>query len=221
MSTKKGKAVPLDREIPDGTAVISVVHPEGNPKGVTVEETVVKDNTSDPRPNIGTNVGEALEQALQSRDPKPSTKTKTNNKKEQMKMEETTANKTTTNTETTTATEAKPQQPKAKQKPKAAPATPAQPKAEQQPAAAVPEENPQQFGDMIAELKTLKGELATSTRVEVEHFRRTDNTGRECGHQFLVGLATGAGVALGVTIVSTAAWLIQRKLSGNGESPAE
>ena len=210
MSTKKGKAMPVDHEVPDGTAVISVVHPEGNPKGVTVEETVIKDNTS-PRPDIGTNVGEALEQALQksSNEPK-SPKTKTN--KEVNKME---ANKSNT----TATTETKPQ-PKAEQKPKAAPATPAQPKAEQQPAAAVPEENPQQFGDMIAELKTLKGELATSTRVEVEHFRRTDNTGRECGHQFLVGLATGAGVALGVTIVSTAAWLIQRKIAGS-DSTAE
>lgn len=212
MSTKKGKAVPLDHEVPDGTAVISVVHPAGNPKGVTVEETVVKDNTSGPRPDIGTNVGEALEQALQKSSDKPS---KTNNKKEQMKMEETTATKTTPATETTNA---KPE-PSAPKKTQAA----AQPKAETKPKAEQPaaaEENPQQFGDMLSELKTLKGELATSTRVEVEHFRRTDNTARECGHQFLVGLATGAGVALGVTIVSTAAWLIQRKLSG-GDSSAE
>ena len=217
MSTKKGKALPVDREIPDGTVIISVVNPEGNPAGVTVEETVIKDNT--PRPDIGTNVGEALEKALQKDNEPKSSKTKTNQEANKMEEKKTA---TATNTETTTATEAKPQQsaPKktqAEEKPKAAVAAP---KAEQ-PAAAVPEENPQQFGDMIAELKTLKGELATSTRVEVEHFRRTDNTGRECGHQFLVGLATGAGVALGVTIVSTAAWLIQRKLSGNGESPAE
>ena len=206
MSTKKGKALPVDREIPDGTAVISVVHPAGNPAGVTVEETVIKDNT--PRPDIGTNVGEALEKALQNNG-----KVKPSNKKENKKMEETT-NKTNTINET--KPEAKPEQsaPKKTQAEK-------KPKAEQQqPAAPEAEPQPQQYGDMIAELKTLKGELATSTKIEVEHFRRTDNTGRECGHQFLVGLATGAGVALGVTIVSTAAWLIQRKLSG-GESSAE
>ena len=212
MSTKKGKAVPLDREIPDGTAVISVVHPEGNPKGVTVEETVIKDNTSAPRPDIGTNVGEALEQALQkSSDPKPSTK----NEKENQKMEEK-KTATATNNETVNAKaqpKAETKQPKSEEKPKtAAPA----PKAEQQLAA---EANPQQLGDMIAELKTLKESLG-STKIEVEHHRSLD-TGSEAKHQFLVGLATGAGVALGVTVVTTAAWLIQRKLSGGNDSSAE
>ena len=217
MSTKKGKAMPVDREIPDGTAIISVVHPEGNPKGVTVEETVIKDNTTQC-PDIGTNVGEALEKALQkSSDPKPS-KTKTNQEANKMEEKKTA---TATNTETTNAKvqpKAETKQPKVEQKPEAAPATPAQQKAEQQPAAA--EAKPQQLSDMIAELKTLKEGLAAPTRVEVEH-RRDFDTGAEAKHQFLVGLATGAGVALGVTVVTTAAWLIQRKLSGGNDSSAE
>ena len=215
MSTKKGKALPVDREIPDGTVIISVVNPEGNPAGVTVEETVIKDNT--PRPDIGTNVGEALEKALQKDNEPKSSKTKTNQEANKMEEKKTA---TATNTETTNAKaqpKAETKQPKVEQKPEAAPATPAQPKAEAAPAAPAPQ---QQAGDMLAELRTLKEGLQNTT-VQVEHFRRTDNTARECGHQFLVGLATGAGVALGVTVVTTAAWLIQRKLSGGNDSSAE
>lgn len=210
MSTKKGKAVPLDREIPDGTAVISIVHPEGNPSGVTVEETVIKDNTTQ-RSDIGTNVGEALEKALQKRESKSkSSKTKTNHKKENQKMKES-AKTNTVNATKTVNNEAK-AQPKVEQKSEAAPATPAQP--------AAAEAKPQQISDLIAELKTIKGELSNPTKLEVEHHRSLD-TGAEAKHQFLVGLATGAGVALGVTVITTAAWLIQRKLSGGNDSSAE
>ena len=208
MSTKQGKAVPMDHEVPDGTAVISIVHPEGNPKGVTVEETVIKDNA--PRPSIGTNVGEALEQALQ-KDSNKSSKTKT--KKGGNKMEETTANKTTTNNET--KSQAKPSAaataPKAEQElPSSASA---QSKTEQ---SAAPEEK-QELASLVSELRSLKNELG-STPIRVEHHRSIDNTGKEAGHQFLVGLAAGAGVALGVTAITTVAWLIQRKIAGSGDS---
>ena len=125
------------------------------------------------------------------------------------------ANKTNTpaTTETQPKAETKQPQPKAEQKPKseAAPASPAQSKTEEQPTA--PEEK-QELTSLVTELRSLKNELG-STPIRVEHYRSSENTGREAGHQFLVGLAAGAGVALGVTAVTTVAWLIQRKIAGS------
>ena len=209
MSTKQGKAVPLDREIPDGTAVISVVHPEGNPSGVVVEETIIKDNR---RPDIGTNVGEALEQALQKNESKSSKP-----KKENKKMEETTNKTNTPATETKNQpkAETKQPQPKSEQKQTKEAAAPAE-----QSAAPAPAEKKEELANLVSELRSLKTELS-STPIRVEHYRSSENTGREAGHQFMVGLAAGAGVALGVTVVTTVAWLIQRKIAGSDNSSAE
>lgn len=221
MSTKQGKAVPMDHEVPDGTAVISIVNLEGNPKGVTVEETVIKDNTTAPRPSIGENVGEALEQALQKNSNKPKSST-SNKKKEKQKMEA-----KTSKTNTTTATTETKSQPKAEQKPQTSDATAS--KAEQKPqqtkeaaapaeqSAPAPAEKKEELANLVSELRSLKNELS-STPIRVEHYKSTENTGREAGHQFLVGLAAGAGVAIGVTAITTVAWLIQRKIAGSGDS---